>query len=482
MRRSLWIRLLAPVALTAGCVQTANLTATLGLTVGAYTAFDLISRTFTGGSTVVTRTYQDSGTQRQVVAIDFNGDGKVDPVVGYGGTQAVVQILLSEGPVGTVDYVSLTLDSLLDMEEIADLAVADINGDERLDILVAAKTGVWYLRHPTGKLTTTDLRFWNVEPLDASVGLAELTTEEIEALIEQTVGPGVDLNDYNVTLEQGFRHVEVADFDMANGPDVAASRMFRLTLEPKEGVSGETILIVDGDLIVFLNPGWAEDGVGWNGFLVGEHERLDDRFDRAVPSGLIVSDMDGDGDFDLLSAAQEDNNVQVAWFENPGTDTLTTDDWIQWRVGSVRGAYAIALADVTGDGRDDVVATGTFQKQVFLFRQPATGAKREFDWDASAIATFENYEPRDVQVADMDNDGALEIVVGATEGAVRLFQPPADPLDTWVPEIVATFDPAGTVGKIGVADVDNDGDLDLIVVVGESELSGERVALLRNDG
>src|SRR5262249_52503269 len=94
---------------------------------GAFTEVLVQGRTFINGSGVTTTTYRD-GTNRTPVGIDFNGDGKIDAVVGYDqGESGVVQILLSKGDKGTVAYTSLTLDSNGRWKKLSDVAVADID-------------------------------------------------------------------------------------------------------------------------------------------------------------------------------------------------------------------------------------------------------------------------------------------------------------------------------------------------------------------
>jgi hypothetical protein len=241
--------------------------------------------------------------------------------------------------------------------------------------------------------------------------------------------------------------------------------------------------INDGDIRVFVNPGAAVDGREWLSVSIGRHERQS-RLDRDGATGLLVFDLDEDGDFDVITSAGEDNNVQVAWFENPlqaGTTRLSVDvAWKQWRVGSIRDAWAIELGDATGDGIVDVVASGPDQKQVILFTQPSTGPKREFDWDTSIIATFNDLDPRDVKLLDMDNDGERELVCTCTNGAVRVFERPADPSTEWSPARVADYESAGTIGLLGFGDLDADGDLDLVTVSDSDEDNLDILAWIEN--
>ncbi|MGD8454677.1 MAG: FG-GAP-like repeat-containing protein [Phycisphaerae bacterium] len=476
-------------------------------TPGAFTENLVQARTFTDGTSVTTVTYlvDDIGgladvdeadvLLRRPYGIDFNGDGKIDPVVGYGKTQGVIQILLSDptSAAGEVDLLSLTLDSKRDMEDLADVAVGDIDRDGALDIVAAAEGSLWYFHHPTGQPTTA-LHLWGNtdttddlrERVDASYTM--LTDSELQAVITQAIGPGVNLDDYVVTIEQLYTNVEIGDMDNDGDNDLVASRSFVLTLTPKPDIPVEPLQIVDGDVLAFINPGFADNGHGWTGISIGRHERQQ-RLDRDGASDLFLYDLDTDGDLDVISAARKDNNVQVAWFENPvqrrsgsvGPGLSTDDVWFQWRIGSVRDAWGMDVADLTGDGRPDVVATGGEQMQMVLFVQPDTGPQRAWDWDTHVLVTYSSYEPRDVKALDLDNDGVLELVTGGSSGAVRYYEWTTDPTDPWTPSVVLDYDPPGEVGWLGYGDLDGDGDLDLVAVVAGEDDNDSRITWIRND-
>lgn len=474
----------------------------------AFTENLIQARTFVSGTAVTTVTYllDDLGDadlvpaqdvlQRRRLGIDFNGDGRIDPVVGYGRKQAVIQILLSDpaAPPGTVRFTSLTLDSKQDMEDLVDVAVGDIDRDGALDIVASAKQAVWYFHHPTGQPTTA-LHLWGNpdqddplrERIDAS--FVTLTDAELQAIIRQAVGPGVRVEDYVITVSQLYRDVEIGDLDNDGDNDIAASRSFIIKLTPHPGLPLEPLEIVDGDVFVFVNPGFATTGHHWSTVSVGRHERHR-RLDRDGAAGLLLYDLDGDGDLDVISAAAKDNNVQIAWFENPvqnrvgapGPGLRLDQAWTQWRVGSVRDAWGLEVADVTGDGRPDVLAAGGEQMQIVLFEQPASGPRRAWDWDTFVLAEFRSYQPRDLLAVDIDNDGVLELVGGGNEGAVRYFERPADPRAPWRPVMVLDYDPPGEVGRLGYGDLDGDGDLDLVAVVSnEQQLNFNRITWIRNE-
>lgn len=454
---------------------------------GAFTEVLIQERTFVEGRVVTTVTHRTDDMTRSPILLDFNGDGKVDPVVGYNQQNiGLIQILLSYGEPGEVSYGSLTLDGGDAMwTECLDVAAADIDGDGRLDLVAATQDGVIYLRHPSGDNRTHVLPDWGAETgeLERIEGTTTTVSEdEVEQIIANVLGGAGNAENYIVTVDQGYTSTETADYDNDGDNDIAASRSMRILLTPKPDVPVEAIEVVAGSIQILLNPGGARTGEGWSSMLVGYHERHN-VLDRDGARDLRACDLDDDGDLDLISTATDDQNVQVAWFENPGGPGALDPqvDWPQHRIGSVRGAFSVDVADLTGDDRVDVVVTSPTQMQIVLFVQPSEVSRRAYDWYTVPIVTFENFEPRSIKAIDVDNDDLLELVIGGTGGAVRYFEPPLVPTDEWTGQVILTFDPPGNVGLLGYGDLDGDGDADLVAVVDTSDVNASRLSWIRNE-
>ena len=136
-------------------------------------------------------------------------------------------------------------------------------------------------------------------------------------------------------------------------------------------------------------------------------------------------DLDGDGDLDVLMAfglvapvaADSLESHQVAWYENVGKAGLG-NEWKKHTIatGFLHGFEAVA-GDLDGDGDLDVVATGWGSEgRVVWFENtgdPQTGWKGhpiKQNWSRAVT----------VILADLDNDGRLDIVASAERGANEL--------------------------------------------------------------
>jgi len=80
---------------------------------------------------------------------------------------------------------------------------------------------------------------------------------------------------------------------------------------------------------------------------------IDDNFDGAYD--VYATDLDGDGDVDILGAAQ--NADDIVWWENEGSQGFTRNNITMpyYQLDGARSVYAI---DVDGDGDMDVLGAG----------------------------------------------------------------------------------------------------------------------------
>ena len=181
----------------------------------------------------------------------------------------------------------------------------------------------------------------------------------------------------------------------------------------------------------------------------------------AGPYAVALADLDGDGDLDAVSSNYDHHTVSVSL--NAGQGTFTAPDYYSSGWG-----LSTAIADLDGDGRLDL-ATVDFQGYRLRVRFNQGGATFGPE---QAYAT--GIRPRDVAAADVDGDGHLDLVV-AHSGAdnVGIYR-----------KTPVTFShvldvPVGPVPKgIAVGDLDGDGAIDIVTASAE----GSAVTILRNAG
>lgn len=126
---------------------------------------------------------------------------------------------------------------------------------------------------------------------------------------------------------------------------------------------------------------------------------------RGRSKDVELGDIDRDGDLDIMFVGRDGRILQ--WLANAGKNTFTAHDLAKAPSSIV---HRCKLADIDGDGRLDVL-TGSKGRMVHWFKQPDSATSL---WRPNTIAGPEqlNHDPLSIDAADMDADGDLDVVVG----------------------------------------------------------------------
>ena len=399
-----------------------------------------------------------TGELKGLVTGDLNRDGYADLV-----TLASLQIRLWENPGAAFDEAwgaGTVLTSPAGVTQTA-VIVADLDLDGALDVATGAVDGT--------------IRLWR-NPMAATTPRSDLTgpwttTKELSATSSVIVDIGwgdldhdgkpdlVVLSDESQPTIRLWRNPGAAFHDDWSETRVlSGTGLLSLTVGSRLSVvdlDGDNWLDVvigedDGNLYAWRNPGTTPFDVDW--------DTRTNLGDAQVPLRAIVSaDLDRDASPELIGVTTGALCKVIVWQggQNPFGGV--------WEANlaalSADAVFAIALADLDGDGDADVVTGG----QGGIVARPNLRPHQRMWFDhAGQNVGATGHQIAALQLADLDGDGKPGLVTGDAFGQVTAWHNDGPPFaDDWTPHVLSAG-PRSYVSALASGDLDNDGDLDIV--------------------
>jgi hypothetical protein len=374
---------------------------------------------------------------------DMDGDGNLDIVVGNAGLSSRQNVVYLNDGSGNFDWFGSARYFGTGGDDTRSVAVGDMDGDGDLDIATgnSGQQNVVYLNDGTGHFPSSSARSFG----PGSDSTNSLALGDLDGDGDLDVVAGNEGQQNMVYLNDGIAHLGNARIF---GPENDSSKSVALGdlngdgyLDIAVGNSGS----LTKQNVVYLNDGAANFDNPSSARIFGSNSES--------TNSVAVGDMDGDGDLDIVTG--NDNQQNVVYLN----DSLGNFDW----AGSTRSfgtgsdsTSSIALGDIDSDGDLDVVV-GNASQQNMAYLNDGYG---DFTGGATAFGTGSD-GTLSMVVADMDADGDLDLLTGngGQQNVVYLNNGAGN----YVTNSSSNFG-TGSDGTWSVAlgDVDGDGYLDLV--------------------
>ena len=181
----------------------------------------------------------------------------------------------------------------------------------------------------------------------------------------------------------------------------------------------------------------------------------------SATSTISVADLDGNGEKDIIFGDYSYIGQNDWWLY---VKAPNGSDKPGWPINLAGCASSPVIADLDDDGTLEII-------------KPCGGLKV---WNSNGTLRWQFPNPTGIvlanaTVADLDNDGLLDIVVTCTSGgAIYVFDAQGNVMPGWPVVIPAQpgYDPPGTLVSASIGDIDNDGLKEIVIGINDGTGSG----------
>lgn len=369
-----------------------------------------------------------------------------------------------------------------------EMRVGDVDGDGDLDVVVPHRDALRWYENPRPVALPQDVTSWT----ERTIGVEGGNNHDV-ALGDLNGDGRLDV----VSRPKAFRNSVPAIYLWLQTLTGWQRLTITTDLRYKGEGADVGDIDGDGDLDIAANGYWLENRVGgtdWSAVHAVDpvwfhpvHENDDPDFQSYV--AVTIADATGDGHADIVIGPSERYNGYLTVYDATSPRTGPNGAWRKTTVDTgVSFLHGTRAADMDGDGDVDLVTAEAHQittlhgatSRVMVYLNPRGSGSTE--WRRHLVATTGSHN---LQVGDFDNDGDIDImgVNWGTDGTGG--QPAPDgakvylwrnvlvdgarrpALDSWQRRVIGTHENSGTdpdehgLFVLG-ADLDGDGDTDLV--------------------
>jgi gliding motility-associated-like protein len=330
----------------------------------------------------------------------------------------------------------------------------DIDGDGHMDVLYASNDGkiAWY--------KNTD---------GAGTFGAEQTISTNVIVPYSVYAMDLDGDGDMDVLSASFNDNKIAWYENTDGDGTFGAQQVISTAALRATSVYSTDLDGDGDMDV-LSSSFGDNKIAWY-----ENDGTGNFGSQIVIStaalgaySVYATDMDGDGDMDVLSASWTDN--KIAWYENTdGAGTFGAQNVISTVAMKASSVYA---SDMDGDGDMDVVSASYGDDKIAWYEN----TDGDGTFGAQQVISTAALSTRSVYATDLDGDGDMDVLSASYADNKIAWYENTDGDGTFGAQQVISTAALGAI-TVYATDIDGDGDMDVL----SANFTDDKIAWYKND-